>query len=56
MMQQKQQEEEKSTRMSNILKQNDEQQRIIENIAKAKRQDELNKSLLISNFNSCILF
>jgi len=49
MMQQKQQEEEKSTRMSNILKQNDEQQRIIESIAKAKRQDELNKSLLITS-------
>ena len=49
MMQQKQQEEEKSARMSNILKQNDEQQRIIENIAKAKRQDDLNKSLLITS-------
>jgi len=49
MMQQKQQEEEKSARMSNILRQNDEQQRIIENIAKAKRQDELNKSLLITS-------
>jgi len=49
MMQQKQQEEEKSARMSNILKQNDEQQRIIESIAKAKKQDDFNKSLLITS-------
>ena len=49
MMQQKQMEEQKNERMSNILKQNDEQQRIIETIAKAKKQDQLNKSLLITS-------
>jgi hypothetical protein len=50
MMQQKQAEEEKAERMNNILRQNEQSQRIMENLSKNKNVDK--KSLITSSIDS----
>ena len=50
MMQQKQAEEEKAERMNNILRQNEQSQRIMENLANNKKIDK--KSLITSSIDS----
>lgn len=50
MMQQKQMEEEKAERMNNILRQNEQSQRIMENLANNKKIDK--KSLITSSIDS----
>jgi len=50
MMQQKQAEEEKAERMNNILRQNEQSQRIMESLANNKKIDK--KSLITSSIDS----